>query len=541
MARSVSSRISWREALLFAAVLIAVDAIFFRAQIANGFSVLFGNRYDAVIEAALLEHWFNTLRGLENWATPLYFFPYPKTLGYTDGFFLYGLISAVFRGAGLDPFAASEAVNIVLKSLGFVAFFIAAKRMLKLSFGWALFGAALFALSQNGFLQAGHAQIFAVAFVPLQALLLYETVRALRAEQKIPAALWGCAAAVFYAAWLMTAYYMAWFFALFACLFLAAWLCVARPPAIEIMRKHVMRDWLPLGLIILVLILSLIPFVTVYLPVAHATGGEDYDYALFYAPRLYDLISTGPTNLVFGRIYQAALPFVCPSCAGHMQRAPGFTPALAVVLIVACVSVLRKPDKKKPFLAALAATLIVTLLLCVAVGGVSGWFLVYHLFPGASGLRVISRYLVFLTAPAAALVAWYLSQRKIRWPLVVLCGFLLLEQINLADVTELNRDRELTRAGVAPPPARCAAFYVTAAPDSDATLIGGSYPHNVAAMMIVEVTHVPTLNGIATFNPPDWNFANPTAPDYAARLMRYSAAHNLSGLCRLDLKTGKWR
>ena len=64
--------------------------------------------------------------------------------------------------------------------------------------------------------------------------------------------------------------------------------------------------------------------------------------------------------------------------------------------------------------------------------------------------------------------------------------------------------------------------------------LAGRYRHNVDAMLLAAYYNVPTVNGISTFNPPDWDFVNPDAPDYLARVRRYAVRHHLRGLCVLD-------
>ncbi len=123
----------WLSAMLFVAVLAAADIVFFRLQIWNGFSVLFSDRNDGVIEDAILEHWFNVVRSFSLWSEVSYFYPHDKTLGYTDGYFLFGLIHAIFRSVGFDPFLSSELVNVVIKSIGLAAFFAACRRIVGLS------------------------------------------------------------------------------------------------------------------------------------------------------------------------------------------------------------------------------------------------------------------------------------------------------------------------------------------------------------------------------------------------------------------------
>ncbi len=85
-----------RAAALALACAVCV-CVFFRNQIANGFTLLFGGRHDAVIALAFLEHWRNVLAGAEEWSRTAYFHPAPDTLGYNDGYLLFGLAHAAFR------------------------------------------------------------------------------------------------------------------------------------------------------------------------------------------------------------------------------------------------------------------------------------------------------------------------------------------------------------------------------------------------------------------------------------------------------------
>jgi hypothetical protein len=71
--------------------------------------------------------------------------------------------------------------------------------------------------------------------------------------------------------------------------------------------------------------------------------------------------------------------------------------------------------------------------------------------------------------------------------------------------------------------------------------INNHYAHNVSAMLIAELIRLPTINGVASFNPPDWNFENPNGDDYLQRIARYADRHKVGGLCRLDLETQAWQ
>jgi hypothetical protein len=119
----------------------------------------------------------------------------------------------------------------------------------------------------------------------------------------------------------------------------------------------------------------------------------------------------------------------------------------------------------------------------------------------------------------------------------------LLEQVNLYAPLFLDRPYELARLNAVPsPPAGCSAFYVTAARAESrfGEAVEDAYNHNVEAMLVAAVLHLPTVNGISTFNPPGWPASLPGQPAYAAEIRAWAAAHGLEGLCGLDLQRMAW-
>jgi hypothetical protein len=543
------TRTAWSRAPALIAAAALANALFFRLQILNGFSVLFGDAYDTVIEAALLEHWFNVLRGLAPWSEPNYFYPHALVLGYNDGYLIFGLIYSMFRAFGIDPLLSSELVNVVVKLIGFFAFFAAARRILKLPFGWAVFGATLFTLNHAGFINARHAQLLSVSFAPVMALLLWETWRALGSSRGGRIIGFGALSASFYSAWLLTAFYMAWFFAFF-CMALAAILLIrGGKPGIARLGRTIADNRGPLLVVLVIFLLALAPFLIVYLPKAEETGMRTFRDAVSSTPAIKDIVNVGPGNLLFGNIYTAAMKTLCSKCrTGFTAQMTGMAPILLVLFgfAVAWLGAGRNVIHERKLLSGMALTTILTWVLCLHVGALSGWLLVYHLIPGAKAIRVVARYPIFLMAPVTAVAVCYLAAlaRRISRPTVVaLCALLLAGEIDrgATGAVRLDRERELRRFSVPPPPPECRAFFVSAAPGQDgSSMIASLYPHNVDAMMIAELVNLPTINGFASFNPPDWDFAGPDLPDYPARVERYAARYDLTGLCRLDLGTLSW-
>src|SRR3712207_3354775 len=72
------------RAVVLALACAVCVGIFFRNQIANGFTLLLGDRHDAVIALSILEHWRNVLAGAAEWSRTAYFHPVPGTLGRSE-------------------------------------------------------------------------------------------------------------------------------------------------------------------------------------------------------------------------------------------------------------------------------------------------------------------------------------------------------------------------------------------------------------------------------------------------------------------------
>lgn len=540
-----------QKCLALGVALLAL-AIFFRQHLANHFTQLSGDRYDAVIVTALLEHWFNVFKGAAHWASPNYFFPYAKTLSYNDGYFLHGIIYSAFRACALDPFLSTELVNVSVKAIGFGGFLLASRRMLNLPFHWALLGALIFTLSNNSYIQISHAQLLAVAFTPLIAWLIHAAIAALMAGRRRALLRHGVAAGLLFAALLMTSAYTAWFFALFTCIAIGVQLALLRGAHAPLLPA-LKRQAGPLLLIAAAGALALTPFAMAYL-LGHQ-GKRAWGELTPYIPSVLDSINPGYGNYLFGELF-GLLREHCAACdIGTGERETGVGPLL-LLLAGICIGGLlwrrRRGDAVDMLVLGLGLACVATWLLAVRVGPVTGWYLVYKLWPGASGLRVVSRIFIVLSAPLIALVMWHLSQQQARWGatrrgrllLPLLCVLLVGEQLNGRATVGVNRG-ELLRYTAAPrPPSQCRAFYTTRSPDSDtgpnADFVAASLAHNIDAMVIAELVNLPTVNGHASFTPRDWNFALPAQEDYRRRVRTYAKAHAIDGLCRLDLINLRW-
>ena len=523
---------SFRVSVAALACLIAIGLVF-HAQLGNGFATVSIDPWDGRIEVALLEHWWNAVRHLEPWRAPLWFSPSTGSLGYNDGYLMFGLVHAVFRWCGIDPFLSAELVTLVVRAVGFPGFLLLAQQSLKLSFWPALAGATVFTMANNMAIQMEHAQLVTVSLAPWLCWLMWGCWSALGQARPGRAFAWGLAAAALISLWLMTAFYTLWFMVLFLCIlaaFSARWL--ARNA-----RRFV--TW-PVLASVAAAATGTIPFLWVYWPTRHETGGRQFSEVLGFAPRLGDFIDLGAGNLLWGRLAEGLRISVGWTMVGVGEHVVGWPPLLLAAALAGFMVGLIKRDV---FWVALGAATLFAALLPVAWGSGqwTAWSLVYAIVPGASAIRSTTRFALVLTLPVTLLASYALgSVRRSRVALLGLVVVLVFEEVNIAPVAEWPRERYLAELDVPPAPGVCSHFIVKKPRDPDANL--PSILMNVEAMIVAERLHVPTLNGYASFFPKYGDTSYSQQAEYEWRMATQAIHAGLTeGLCELDLQAGVWK
>lgn len=525
-------------------VLTLCLAVLTRHQLLNGFTVLSGDRYDGVIPTMILEHWFRFFSGNANWAEANYYFPYTFTIANTDAYFLNGIAYLPFRLIGLDPFISAECAGLAIKSVGFISSYLLCRKVFNLSFCWALLAASLFTLSNGMTVHGSRSQLATVAFSPVMALLIWSMLNSFAVGNMAKFRRMGLIAGAFFGAWCMSCFYMAWFFTLFFSAFTVAVL-VNNRSKFSTVKNKVFASYGSIIFVCASVVIALIPFLYAFIPKSLETGVRHYKEAYPWTVPVEGILQVGKENYLFGRLYNIALMHISPtySPSGEYYNT-GFPILLFILFLLGCKKTLKYAQGKDVLFLSfpLVTATLFTWLLILNIFGYSAWYLVFHFFPGAKALRVVSTYQIFLALPVSIIAVKYLSTCRLGLVSVALIGLLLIaEEIN-EPVIGLNREMELGRISLAHlPPKECLVFYTSGWEGQERLgTIGNIYAHNVSAMLIAQFANIPTINGIASFNPPDWNFAEPNKPDYDERMLSYARKHGISGLCKLDLNRKEW-
>ncbi len=534
-----------QKALCFSISIILCIIWLSRYQLLDNFSMLPGDRYDAVIVTVILEHWFHVFSGEANWLEVNYYFPYKKTIAQTDAYFLISLIYYPLRLLSFDPFLSVHMTSWVLKILGFVGVYLLFRKVFSYTFYWSLLGAILFTISNGITIHSQRIQLETISFAPILLLFLWNTINAFFNGNTRDFVKYGIIASILYGAWCLTCFYMAWFFVFFFTTFIVITLMICGKSNITLIKARFMTMY---GYVILVIVSSIVclsPFLYAFLSKSLEVGTRLYKTVVNNTIPIEGILQVGYDNILFGRFYNYILSFFISKYTPNGEYYnTGFPIILFLLFACGCINILKKQCKTIPevvFKSIVIATLF-TWFLTLNFAGYSAWFFIYYLFPGAKALNVVAIYQLFLALPLIIIAIKYLSTKHFRLPIIIIIVILLIAEELNKPIMNLDRKVELTRINFPIAPFKeCKAFYVSGwKEDGEHDWIYNYYAHNVTAMFVAQNTKIPTINGVASFSYPDWDFGYPNNPDYDERILNYAKKHNIKGLCKLDLNNKQW-
>jgi hypothetical protein len=525
----------WLAAALFAAGF----ALVFRGWLFSGFDGAFGDEEDGYLALALIEHWRHAFSGKVPWTDLLIFYPVRGTLGYSDGFFLFGLAHAPLRLLGVDTFTAYMIVMAGLAAIGFFGFRRLAMRHFGIPPAFAAVGAFLFAFANVDAVKLIHVQAYAAMLLPGLCDLVLSGWRVKR-HGAIP----GAAAGLLYAALFLTAFQTAWFFGFLVFLLVLLHPVVCGLAATRALATEMLTSRRPLIVAgVCGFAAGIVPFGLLYVPILLAGHNRDFAEVASNMPQWRDLANVTAENAVWGGLLQwLGVAGAADRPAWEVELA--FTPAVMVVFVAGVALLVarlrRHTDGLDRVFVMLGAAVVILWLLQMDYLGMRPWRIVWAVVPGAKAVRYTFRSQLVANLLVALVVARLLAgmARQRVWPLL-LCALLLIEQINLAWPPIMSRRAAFAWINaVPPPPAGCRVFYVS----PDAGPPGRKAPqHQDDAVLFAEIRAIPTVNGYSSWFPDGWALDDPASPGYAAAVRDWAARNSIGpDLCGLDPRAGRW-
>jgi hypothetical protein len=188
------------------------------------------------------------------------------------------------------------------------------------------------------------------------------------------------------------------------------------------------------------------------------------------------------------------------------------------------------------------ATVVLMFLIVARFNDWSAFRVVAAIIPGASAIRAGGRFGVvasgFLVAAAAigidrGLRSLSFPWRSLLYAVMVMC---LLEQVNFISSADISRSEELQRLAVVPsPPETCRCFFI--APQANRPL----YAQQIDAMLISQMTGIPTINGYSAAFRPGWDLGEVGDSLYSLRAWQWADLHGITeGLFEYKVAERQW-
>lgn len=512
--------------------------LFHRLEIFSGLTQITGDSGDTRLVVFLYEHFWQVLQGKAHLFSPGMFYPVQGTLGYADALIGYAPVYVVFRALGILPYQAAILNGMIWDVLSYLVATFLIFRVFKVRAISAAVGGALYAFSSAKLNQMNHHQLQPMTYLPLILILLHSVYRHHKemSERSVFFRLVG--AALLLDLQLVSGYYFGWFFVFWLVLFLIvmawqmSWKYISDQFATFIKKytKAIIGAGLVFGI-------GLIPFLMIYLPVVREFGQRSYHDASLMTPGFLSFFWMGPDNWIWGWLDQASSDF--SKLPLEWEHRVGLGIVLSIFWITVTVSSFLFLKKKnlsrfwKDFFNSkernLVPAVVLSTSLFILIGFnyfrlVSPWYLVHHLFPGAMGIRAVSRYVIFLMLPVAGVFAAWIDQKTKRtsWVWIwVLLAFLEQQgsfpgfstQEDWARIVHLSSQVR----------SDCQSFFVRASGSSRRQM----HEIQTDAMLISAVSGVPTLNGYTGQLPRGWSL-DPKSPEIRTQVRDWFKRRGLS-------------
>jgi hypothetical protein len=532
-------------------ILLLLELFFFRAVIGET-NKLIGYSGDARLCNLIVEHWFDVFQGKQAVRDMPIFYPIKNTLSYSEALFAFALPYSMFRLAGLDMFYANKVTIIFVHFLGSISLLYLLWRKFRFSIGVSLLSCLLCSYANSYSLKSVHTQLFFFSAVPVLCIFafnFFDNIERHSAKRIFNG--------VLFIAWtgiiLCTSFYIG-FFTLFFLLIMCLVYCCSQYKknrnVLKELASFVTANSKEVALYILVGIISIAPFLWIYIPSFLLFKGRGWEEISFMLPHWYDYFNASPANIFWGRVLREGIPNILT----RPYRAELFVGFPFITFVLHAISirfVLKRNNHEKnrkgieTTVAILGISVIISCLLILKVYGISLWWFIYHLVPGASGIRAVSRYLFYLTLPLCIITGYFLNfkfssiDNKNLKNLLFICLFIVLfldNTIKEGCASRWNKSDMLRIIdNTAIPPDDCKTVLIA---DDDRKQT--DYNSQLDGWMIAKRFHLNTLNGYSGQYPKGWKLFEVKSKDYYLSAISWMLKYNLDHVYVYNIQTKTW-
>lgn len=554
-----------RNVLLKTAALIVfaiiIELLFFRNILFN--DNLIGSNGDARYIDLILEHYYRFLQGQENFTDLRCFYPVTNTISYSDMLLAMAIPFCILRAMGASMFMANKWGLIMLHTIGTFSTVYLLDRKMKLKPYATIIGTILFCYSSSLSTKTWHNQMLAVCLFPLMFIFLwcfFENI----SKNRIKRIFSGIGAIAVLALVFYTSFYNAYYFLLFAAFTVIAYfivLCRKKGHPFKAVGKFLKKHPFEVILYVVFGIGIMIPFILIYLPTLRQSGGGwDWDTIVLVLPTWRDYFNVGPYNLVYGPFMEGSFFKLSGYYAGELRT--GF-PLISMFLFIAAAIYLKARAPRRIDKHSRPANYTDVLYLATAIGvfccfisifkfhGHSLWYFFYKYVPGASGLRAVARFNMFLTLPAAIVTAVFVDKAVPELKLKRSRKALLLTALSLWLITEntltvgvrslwtVHEAVELTNKASAPP-ADCKVMFIT--DSAEERTLTDDKDYQLAAWEVAYKYNILCINGHSGQFPPEWSHMSPFHGEeaYTKAMDAWIEKYQLSDVYSYDIATNSW-
>lgn len=477
--------------LIFAAVGLF---LMFRPVLLSGFRLGI-DPGDTKLNQYILEHSYLWLIGNpihSSYWNPPFYYPELNVMAYGDVLLGTAPLFWVFRILGFLPDVSFLLWLFAISLLNFTVAYFFLKRVFRTDALGSAAGAFFFSFASPRICQVNHQQLLPQFFTLLTIWALAELFSS---EKKTPRAerLW---ISVFFASWVLQQYagfYLGWF--LTFAVYLAGWVTLFSKSKRARLFEFFRDQWWFTAVAGVVSIVVLWPMAWHYSNAAALVGTRAIESVKFWAPRPASWFYLGPYSWFYSWLDRLPGFSVLPA-KDEQRLGIGF---LATVLVAWTLFRKRREAIWNYFW---HVGILIVILATLTTDWLWPWyFAAFKTFPGASGIRALSRIGLLLLIPATAAIASFFSEKR-GWAVSLLLCAIVLEQGQWLSSLDLQREREITSEIAQAIPKTCKSFALIADVDPRTAIHPDFY--YLDAMAASDATGIPTVDGRSGNFPPGW-------------------------------------